>query len=104
MPSYASQSQTPDSPGDLWDELQAEEVVVDVTSPYVYLGTLVGQISGYLILEWADAHDLRDTSTSRERYVVDARLHGIQRNRRKVWVNLNEVVSISRLADVIGHE
>lgn len=88
----------------LWDELTGEEVVVDVASPFVYLGTLVRVEAGYLELEQADAHDLRDTSTSRERYLVDARLHGIQPNRRRVWISLREIVGISRLEDVVGHD
>jgi len=86
----------------LWEELRDQTVVVDVASPFVYLGTFRGVQSGYLILERADAHDLRDTVTNRERYVVDSRQHGVQPNRKRVWINLREVVAISRLDDIVG--
>ncbi len=85
-----------------WNELIGEEVVVDASSPFVYLGRLTEERNGYLILEDADAHDLRDASTTRDRYVLDSRIHGIHVNRRRVWVNLREVVAVSRLQDVLG--
>ena len=87
---------------EFWNELIGEEVVLDASSPFVYLGRLTEERSGYLILEDADAHDLRDTSTTRDRYVLDSRIHGIHVNRRRVWVNLREVVAVSRLQDVLG--
>ena len=77
------------------------EVVVDVRSPYVMLGTLRAADERYVILEEADVHDLRDTQTSRELYVLESRRHGIRANRRRVLVNRDEVVCISRLADVV---
>jgi hypothetical protein len=76
-------------------------VVVDVRSPFVYLGILRGCRSDYLLLENADAHDLRDGSASRELYVVESREHGIRPNRGRVLIRLEEVVSISRLEDVL---
>lgn len=84
-----------------FDELIGSEVVLDVASPYVYLGTLAGQDSQYLILDDADVHDLRDTTTTRELYVVEARRLGVHPNRKRVWVRLGEIVSMSRLADVV---
>ena len=36
-----------------------------------------------------------------EKYVLDSRLHGIRPNRDRAWISLREVVSISRLADVL---
>lgn len=82
-------------------ELVGQEVVVDVSSLYVYLGTLVGQDEHYVILDDADVHDLRDTATSRELYVVEARRLGIHPNRKRVWVRIGDVVSLSLLADVV---
>ena len=83
------------------DELKGRNVVLDVASPYVYLGRLAGWDEKYLALEDADVHDLRDTKTSRERYVVDSRLHGIKANRRRVLVSRAELVSFSLLDDVL---
>ena len=46
-------------------------------------------------------HDLRDTKTTRELYVLDSRRYGIRSNRDRVLVRLDEVVSQSALTDVI---
>lgn len=73
------------------------EVVLDLQSPYVILGTLVGEDLRYLILEDADVHDLRDTKTTRELYIVESRRHGIRTNRKQVIVRKDEIVSISPL-------
>lgn len=86
------------------DSLQAligRQVVIDVASPFVYLGRLLEIDHKYLILVDADVHDLRDTSTNRENYVVDSRRFGIRKNRERVLVNLGEVVSLSAMDDVI---
>jgi hypothetical protein len=77
------------------------EVVIDVASPYIFLGKLVGYDQKYLILEDADVHDLRDTTTTRENYIVDSRKLGIRKNRDKVFVRVGEIVSVSALEDVI---
>lgn len=77
------------------------DVVLDMQSMYVCLGTLIGMDHRYLVLENADIHDLRETTTTRERYVLDSRLHGIRANRARVLINRAEVVSISLIEDVI---
>lgn len=87
---------------DQWKRLLGEEVVLDLASPYVYLGRLEEVVAGFLILADADAHDLRDTATTRERYVRERRELGIHPNRRRVWVRLDEVVGLSRLDDVVA--
>jgi len=76
-------------------------VVIDVESPFVYVGKLQEIREKTLILKNADVHDLRDSTTTREIYVRDARVHGIQPNRRSVHVRLDKVVSIAMLDDVI---
>lgn len=86
---------------DALERLTGRTVVLDVTSPYVYLGTLAGQDHRYLILEKADVHDLRDTNTTRELYVLEAHRHGVHHNRKRVLVRREEVVSISALDDVV---
>ncbi|WP_437186179.1 hypothetical protein SH668x_003320 [Planctomicrobium sp. SH668] len=78
-----------------------EIVVFDMVAPYVYIGTLVGADSHYLILEDADAHDLRDSSTTRDLYVLDCRRHGVGINRHRIFVQKNQVVSMSKLSDVV---
>ena len=77
-----------------FEKLVGREVVVDVASEYVYLGRLTGHGAKFLVLEQADVHDLRDTTTTREIYVVDSRRFGIRTNREKVFVRIGEIVSV----------
>ncbi|HXY34644.1 MAG TPA: hypothetical protein VEI07_10485 [Planctomycetaceae bacterium] len=83
------------------DALEGREVVLDLASPYVILGTFGGGDASHYIIDNADVHDLRDTTTSRELYVRDAKRHGINANRKCVFVRKDGVVSLSSLADVI---
>lgn len=85
----------------IYGPLQGRVVVLDPNSPYVYIGTLARWDGLYLHLEDADVHDLRDTKTTREVYLVDARRLGHNSNRKLVQVRIADVVSISALDDVI---
>lgn len=76
-------------------------VVLDVSSPYIYLGLLSGWDAQYMHLTDADVHDLRDTNTTRELYLVDAKRLGISANRKLVLVRIADVVSLSALDDVL---
>lgn len=82
-------------------KLLGKDVVIDVASMYVYLGRLTESDEHFLTLENADVHDLRDTSTSRERYVLDSVTHGIRVNRNRVHVRWGDVVSLSALDDIV---
>ncbi len=84
------------------EEFIGQDVVIDLRSPYVCLGTLRRLDEHYLELGDADLHDLRDTDTNREYYVVSARRTGIKRNRKRLLLVRAEVVAISRLRDVIA--
>jgi hypothetical protein len=84
-----------------WADLQDEIVVLDLRSSYVYVGRLVVPQGEYLLLGDADVHDLRDTTATRDQYVLQCRRLGITANRRWVWINAQEIVGVSRLADVI---
>lgn len=86
----------------IFDALFGELVVLDLSSPFVILGRLVERQGEFLVLEDADVHDLRDTQTTREKYVLASCGHGISPNRRWTWVSLREVVAISRVEDVIA--
>jgi hypothetical protein len=83
------------------DALEGREVVLDLASQYVVLGTFHGHDALHYIIDNADVHDLRDTTTSRELYVLDAKRHGINANRKRVFVRKDGVVSLSDLADVV---
>lgn len=85
-----------------WEMCIGEIVVLDLDSPFVCVGTLVGVELGSLLLESADLHDLRDTASTREAYVLEARRHGVTPNRHRLWVRADRVVSLSRLEDVVA--
>jgi hypothetical protein len=76
-------------------------VVLDLSSPFVYIGLLAEDQGEYLVLDMADAHDLRDSATTRERYILNCREHGVRANRSRTWVNRREIVALSRLEDVL---
>jgi hypothetical protein len=84
------------------EELIGERVVIDLSSPFVCLGTLVRVDPLFVELKNADLHDLRDTDSNRETYVVGSRMTGINRNRRRVLVVRNEIVGVARLDDVVA--
>ena len=79
------------------EQLIGQVVVVDMRSPFVCIGTLKSFDDAWLELRNADMHDLRDTPTSREHYVAEARLTGVKRNRRRVLLARAEVAAIALL-------
>jgi small nuclear ribonucleoprotein (snRNP)-like protein len=83
------------------DEYVGREVVLDVASRFVFVGTLSSYDEHQFVLVDADVHDLRDTTTTREVYVLDSKRHGVRANRKRVVVRRDEVVSLSALAEVI---
>jgi hypothetical protein len=88
-------------PTDALAAYRNQVVVLDLASPFVTVGTLVDEDHRYLILDEADMHDLRDSSTTRELYVLDIRRHGLGPNRRRVIISRTDVVGISLLDDVV---
>jgi len=82
------------------EQFIGQDVVIDVESQYVFLGRLDIVKPGWLRLIQADVHDLRDSKTTRELYVLDSRTDGIRINRRKVVIPTDQIVSISLLEDV----
>ena len=78
-----------------------QTIVIDAVSMYVFAGTLVGSDHRYLFLADADVHDLRDSKTNRDAYVLELRRHGIRPNRTRVLVSRDQIVSISLLDDVV---
>lgn len=78
-------------------------VVLDVAAPFVYLGTLSSLSPAYIVLTDADVHDLRDSETTRELYLLSSARDGVRRNRKEVSVRRDTVLSVSRLDDVMDH-
>jgi hypothetical protein len=75
-------------------------VVIDLRSSYVCLGTLAGADDQYLELVDADLHDFRDSTATREIYVYDSVRLGIRRNRSRILLRHDDVVAITRFADI----
>lgn len=84
----------------LLTRLVGQVIVVDLGAPFVCLGTLVRHDAAFLELADADLHDFRDSAASREVYVYDSARLGIRRNRARVFLRRDEVVAITRLADI----
>ncbi len=82
-------------------ELIGNNVVVDAESLFVFIGHLSEVRDRTLVLTDADVHDLRDSKTTRELYVLDSKVHGIRANRKRVLIPLNQIVSVSLLSDVV---
>jgi hypothetical protein len=78
------------------------KVVVDLRSEFVCLGTLTRADDHFLELKNADLHDLRDTDTTRELYVIDSHDTGIKRNRRRLLLVRTDIVAIALLDDVMA--
>jgi small nuclear ribonucleoprotein (snRNP)-like protein len=84
----------------LFAPLIGQIVVVDMRSTFVCLGTLVSCDKLFLELRDADLHDFRDSPATREVYVYDSVRLGIHRNRSRVLVRVDDVVAVTRFADI----
>jgi len=85
------------------DGFLEKDVVLDTRGAIIYLGRLVKVFEHFYELADADVHDVVDGRTSKELYVMEARKHGVKKNRKRVHVRKAEIVSISRLEDVIEY-
>ena len=77
------------------------DVVLDTRGQLLYIGKLKTAGEWFLELVEADVHDLAESRTSKELYVLEAAKFGVKKNRHSVHVRKVEVVSISRLSDVV---
>ena len=80
-----------------------QNVVLDTRGELLYLGKLTKVYENFYELADADVHDVVAGRTSKELYVMDAKKHGIKKNRASVLVRKVEVVSVSKLADVLEY-
>ncbi len=79
-----------------------EVVVLDTTTPIVYMGTLVELTEHTFVLNDADMHDCRDGHANKEHYVAQTCCDEVTVNRRNVVVMRATVISVSRLADIVA--
>ena len=86
----------------LLDPYVGKGVVMDLASPYLVIGTLVGSNEAFIELVDADVHDLRDTRSTRDQYLAAMKVTGVKPNRRKTLILRDQVVSLAALEDVLG--
>jgi hypothetical protein len=85
-----------------WEALVGKIVVVDTDSSFVYLGTLDRVEIEFVVLKDVDAHDRRESPSTKEQYIMDTKKFGVKANRKEVSVRTALVTSVSRLDDVVG--
>ena len=78
-------------------------VVIDTDSDYLYIGKLLGVHGPFITLEEADVHDRRESSSMKEKYVLESKRYGLRSNRREVHLRFQRMVSYSLLEDVIDY-
>ncbi len=79
------------------------DVVVDTSTPIVYIGRLEEVDDFFLTLTDCDVHDTNEGASTKELYCIEAKKHGVKQNRARVKVRQALVVSISLLRDVIEY-
>jgi hypothetical protein len=85
------------------DGFMNKDVVLDTRGAILYLGKLTKVYEHFYELTDSDVHDVLEGRTSKELYIMEARKHGVKKNRKTVYVRKAEIVSISRLEDVIEY-
>ena len=86
-----------------WESMIGKIVVVDTDSRFVYLGTLDRVDPEFLVMKEVDAHDRRESPSTKEQYIMDTKKFGVKANRKEVSVRKVLVISISKLDDVVGY-
>ena len=76
-------------------------VVLDTDSHWLYIGTLRALEENSYLMEKVDAHDLRETTTSRVNYLIGVKTHGLVINRKIVRVCKDKVVALTKLEDIL---
>ena len=85
------------------DALLGEQVVLDCKGPFLYIGVLDRLEANCFVLTSVDVHDIRESTSSVDLYLIDTLKHGVRANRRRVHVLAREILSISRLADIVPY-
>jgi hypothetical protein len=94
---------TPATPDDMLAGYVGKDVVLDTGAPLVFLGRLAAADTHFFRLTDVDVHDMAEGHTTKERYVLEARKYGVRKNRAEVLVRRAEVISLSRLEDVVEY-
>lgn len=91
----------PQTEADELKEYLGQDVILDTRGGLLYIGRLEHVGEWFLTLADADVHDLSESRTRKDVYLIEAARYGVKKNRTKVLVRSREVVSLSSLAQVI---
>jgi hypothetical protein len=80
-----------------------KNVVLDTSTPIVYIGRLESVSEKFIGLKNVDVHDTSGGGSTKEVYCIDARKYGIKKNRNFALVSRNAVISVSLLEDVVEY-
>ena len=75
-------------------------VVVDTDTHWLYVGTLKKIEKEFLILENVDAHNMTESRSTRDEYLVAMKTNGLVINRKQVAVMRGKVVGLSLFGDI----
>lgn len=82
-------------------EYEGFDIIVDTKSALVFIGKLESATEWFLSLADVDVHDMTDSNTTKEIYIMESKKFGINRNRRVAKIRKAEIVSVSKLDDVV---
>jgi small nuclear ribonucleoprotein (snRNP)-like protein len=86
-----------------WQSFKGEKVIIDTNSSYIYMGTLKSSDDSFVTLSDVDVHDNRESASTKEQYINQTRKNGIHKNRNEVIIRKEQVISFSRMDDVIPY-
>lgn len=84
-------------------EFVGRQIVVDTSTPILYIGELESIDDYFMTIKNCDVHDVSEGVSTKEVYCIEARKHGVKMNRLRVKVRMALVVSVSLLDDVIEY-
>jgi hypothetical protein len=85
------------------DRFIGREVVVDTSSPLVFIGTLKKTGADYIEMEDVDVFDQSRCASTKDVYLISAKKTGVRKNRRSTVVRTAVIVSVSPLDDIIEY-
>ena len=88
---------------DEFEDYVGHDVVVDTSTPLLFIGRLEEVGEHVLRFGQVDVHDMSDgqNNTTKEIYVIESKKYGVRANRAGARVRVATVVSVSRLDEVI---
>jgi hypothetical protein len=75
-------------------------IVVDTNSRWLYVGTLKKIGKAFLTLQDVDAHDVTETTSTRDEYLAHIKSHGLVVNRNLVTISKEKLIGLTLLEDV----